>query len=175
MDPLIDDFLPDYQFRERHARTVRRGPDTTLAAVMACDLGRSAVVRTLFRLRGLPTGAITLRTMENVGFRILGQKDGRELVIGLMGKFWTLSGGIYRFAPEQFRTLARPDLAKAAFNFRVLTLSGNSTRLTTETRVWCPTAYTRRRFRLYWFLIRPFSGLVRIEWLRMVKQQAENG
>jgi hypothetical protein len=173
MIPLIDYFLPDYQFREYHARTIRCRPEDVLAAVLDCDLGRSALVRALFRLRGLPTGRITLETMEKVGFRVLGKQLNREVVIGLIGRFWTLSGGIHPFAPEQFVSTDRPDLVKAAINFRVQAHSRAFTRLTTETRVWCPTAGSRRRFRLYWFLIRPFSGLVRIEWLRLVQQQVE--
>ncbi|MBL0716026.1 MAG: hypothetical protein JJV98_20260 [Desulfosarcina sp.] len=173
MYPLIDHYLPVYQFRERHAITVRRRPETVLAATMTCDLGQSALVRTLFKLRGLPAGNITLEGMQAVGFRILDQRPGHELVIGLIGRFWTYSGGIHRFAPEQFATLQRPGLAKAATNFRVEAPAGGFTRLSTETRIWCSSPSSRQRFGFYWFLIRPFSGLVRIEWLRLIKRHAE--
>lgn len=175
MGPLIDHFLPDFQFRERHARTMRCRPEDALAAVMSGDLGQSMLVRVLFRIRGLPADRMTLETMQDVGFRVLGQQVNREVVIGLMGRFWTFSGGIHHFAPEQFASIDRPDLVKAVTNFRVQAISRAFIRLSTETRVWCPTLTTCRRFRLYWFMIRPFSGLVRIEWLRLVQQQAETG
>lgn len=173
ISPLIDHFLPDYQFIERHATTVRRHPQTVWAAVAACDLGQSALVRTLFRLRGLPTENITLAGMESIGFISLGRQPERERVIGLVGRFWTRSGGIQRLAPEHFSSFDREGFAKAATNFRVQALSRTDTRLSTETRVWCPDRASRQRFRIYWTLIRPFSGLVRIAWLRLIKRHAE--
>jgi hypothetical protein len=33
----------------------------------------------------------------------------------------------------------------------------------------------RRKFRAYWLVVGPFSGLIRKEMLREVKRQAENG
>ncbi len=173
MKQLIDHFLPAYHFRESHVCLVRCSPAMTLAAVTTCDLGRSVLVRTLFRLRGLPTAHITLAGMEVIGFRRLGQQAERELVIGLIGRFWTPSGDIQHFAPEGFKAFDRPAFAKVATNFHVRPHSPAMTCLTTETRVWCPTAASRRRFRRYWVVIRPFSGLVRREWLRLIKQQAE--
>ncbi len=35
-------------------------------------------------------------------------------------------------------------------------------------------AAARRRFRLYWLAIRPFSGLIRRLWLRAIKRRAES-
>ncbi|MDJ0810272.1 MAG: hypothetical protein QNJ01_09235 [Desulfobacterales bacterium] len=173
MGQLIDHFLPDYQFQEYHTCMVRGRPEIVMAALDACNLGASALVRSLFRLRGLPTGTITLARMEDIGFRVLGRQAGQEVVIGLIGRFWTFSGGIHPFAPEAFKSFDRPAFAKCVTNFRAVPLSPAVTRLTTETRVWCPTAAIRSRFRWYWFLIRPFSGLVRVEWLRLIKQLAE--
>jgi hypothetical protein len=31
----------------------------------------------------------------------------------------------------------------------------------------------RRNFRLYWFVIRPWSGLIRRLWLKAIKRRAE--
>ena len=47
------------------------------------------------------------------------------------------------------------------------------TLLATETRVLCLDTASRRRFRLYWTLIGPFSGLIRKDILRSIKRQAE--
>ena len=40
--------------------------------------------------------------------------------------------------------------------------------LTTETRIRAADARARRRFRLYWLVIRPWSGLIRRLWLREI-------
>lgn len=175
MDALIDHYLPYYQFNERHSTIVNATVAEVRAAVMNCNLVHAPLVRILFRLRGLPTANLTLAGLENVGFRILDQQTMHELVLGLVGRFWTYSGGIKDFAPEQFIALQTPGLAKAAINFRWEVTFGRHTRLSTETRIWCPTETSRRRFTVYWWLIRPFSGLVRIEWLRLIRRQAESG
>jgi hypothetical protein len=35
----------------------------------------------------------------------------------------------------------------------------------------CLDESSRRRFRRYWLFIRPFSGLIRMEMLRVIRQQ----
>ena len=44
--------------------------------------------------------------------------------------------------------------------------AGSGSILHTETRVRAVDAAARRRFRLYWLVVRPFSGLIRRRWLR---------
>jgi hypothetical protein len=44
--------------------------------------------------------------------------------------------------------------------------------LTTETRIEPTDALSGRRFRRYWMLIRPFSGLTRLVWLRAIRRRA---
>jgi hypothetical protein len=45
--------------------------------------------------------------------------------------------------------------------------------LTTETRVFATDAPTRRKFAAYWRVIYPGSALIRMMWLRAIKQRAE--
>jgi hypothetical protein len=47
-----------------------------------------------------------------------------------------------------------------------------STRLVTETRVACVDAASRRWFRLYWLVVRPFSGVIRKAMLSAVAREA---
>ncbi len=61
--------------------------------------------------------------------------------------------------------------AKAVWDFR-LTPEAGGTRLSTETRINCTDAASRRRFRLYWRIVGPFSGLIRIALLRAVARAA---
>ncbi len=44
--------------------------------------------------------------------------------------------------------------------------------LSTETRVQLTDARSRRSFRRYWLVVRPFSGLVRRAWLRAIARRA---
>ena len=60
-------------------------------------------------------------------------------------------------------------------DFRIVELGARSMcRLSTETRVHVAEPAARRAFRRYWFVIKPFSGLIRILFLRAVRRRAES-
>jgi len=174
MKKLIDEYLPSFHFSETHATEVNVPANVVYSSVLACDLGRSAIVRFLFRLRRLPECEMTIEGLQQIGFRLLARREDREIVFGLIGKFWTSYAGILPFQPEEFVSFDGKGYAKAAGNLLVVPITSHRTRLITETRVQCTSFRSRARFALYWSLIRPFSGLIRREWLRLIKQHAEN-
>jgi hypothetical protein len=51
--------------------------------------------------------------------------------------------------------------------------ANGETVLTTETRVYATDAATRKRFALYWRVIYPGSALIRVMWLRAIRNRAE--
>jgi hypothetical protein len=160
---------------------VRASPERVYAAIREADMGRSPVISWLFRLRQLPaaiTGERRGRTGLNLegllksGFMILEERDGEEILLGLVGRFWSPAGNIRPTTPERFRAFDLPGYAYAAWNFR-LRPTESAVVLSTETRVFCTNRRSRTLFRLYWTLVGPFSGLIRREMLRLIKQQAE--
>lgn len=180
---LIDGFMPDAQFAERHAVRVAAPPERAWEAVRALDLRPSLVVRALFALRSVPAlftghrpgGKPLGNTMDGLlrsGFVLLAERPPREIVLGLTGRFWTPTGGISRVEADEFRAFDRPGLAVAAWNFTVLPTDEGSL-VATETRVRCTDAAAHRSFARYWRVIRPFSGLVRREALRAIRHAAE--
>jgi len=175
MKKLIDEYLPLFHFSETHATEVNAPANVVYSSVLACDLGRSAIVRFLFRLRRLPECEMNIEGLQQIGFRLLARREDREIVFGLIGKFWTSSAGILPFRPEEFVSFDVKGYAKAAGNLLAVPITSHRTRLITETRVQCTSSWSRVRFALYWSLIRPFSGLIRREWLRLIKQHAEIG
>jgi hypothetical protein len=94
------------------------------------------------------------------------------IVLGLTGQFWKLRGGRRDPAsprtPDEFLAYATPDVCKAVIDFRV-----SCGTLSTETRVHVPDPVSRRKFRRYWVLVRPFSGLIRVLLLRTARKRAE--
>ena len=183
---LIDVFMPGYEAHERHEIVVAATPETVFAAIHRMDVSRSRVIRALFALRGMPALfrtrrarsqqaalGLDLQGLLKSGFVLLGETPNHEIVLGLIGKFWTAAGGVQKVTPQQFREFTLPGFAKAVWNFSVTPLAASRTLLTTETRVFCLDAYGRRRFRFYWLFVRPFSGWIRLEVLRCLKQQAE--
>lgn len=182
---LIDEHLPNPDFAERHALRVHAPPERAYAAARRLDLSGSLVVRTLFALRSLPAlltrkrepreGALGMTTegLLRSGFVLLGERPPHEFVLGLVGRFWTPAGGIERIHPAEFAAFDRPGMALAAWNFTVLPTDEGSL-VATETRVRCTDAAARRSFARYWRLVRPFSGLIRMEALRAIRRAAES-
>ena len=179
---LIDRFLPDYDVIEHHAVDVNAPVDEAYQAVRNFDLARSPVVLLLLFVRGMPrmfTGggpAVTEARLDQLietGFVVLEEQPGRELVLGVVGKFWRPTSGFRRIEPGEFADFDAPGFAKAAWNFVVSERAGRGSTVVTETRVLCTDDDARRRFSRYWWLIGPFSALIRRVMLRNIKRDAE--
>lgn len=182
---LIDAFLPEYEVTEHHHLDIVASAEKVYAAAGELEVSSSKLIRALFALRGLPAFLFSRQPREQglglnlagllkSGFIFLAEAPQQELVLGLVGKFWTTSGCIQRLDAAGFQNFAAPGFAKAVWNFSLEARSAGITRLHTETRVLCLDAASRRRFRFYWLFIRPFSGLVRMEILRVIKRRAEH-
>jgi hypothetical protein len=170
----LDDFLPDYEFSERHSLVIDAPTariDAALRTISICDI---PVARALWRVRrlGRPYGDLQKPFVggELPGV-VLEDVPEEGIVLGLTGQFWRLLGSRDRDKPrtaDEFLAFTRPDTCKAVIDFRV----GRSS-LSTETRVHVGDPAARRKFRLYWFVVRPFSGLIRILLLRAARRRAE--
>jgi hypothetical protein len=171
---LIDEYLPLYDVREQHRVTVHAPAGRVYRAVRALDISDARITRLLFRVRGLPCPPrLTLDDFLKMRFILLGECPGEELLLGLVGRFWTPKGELRRLAPEEFISFKERGYAKAAWNFSLTEQANGGISLAKETRVHCTDGASRMRFRLYWTLIGAFSGLVRREILQTVKRNAE--
>ena len=173
---LLDDFLPEFDFHERHETLIPAPPEAVRRAVQEWRPAESFLWRWLVRLRGLGSPKSTLREWgESNGFLCLAETE-HEVVYGQAGRFWSPNERAALVSPrtiEEFHGLTDPGVAVAAMNFVVESrASGRGTRLFTETRVRCLGASSRRWFRLYWLVIRPFSGLLRRAMLRGIRARA---
>lgn len=169
---LIDEFLSEYDFVETHDIAIRANAADIYSAANEVDFSESFVIRWLMRLRGMSVGNLTLRNLGGYKFEMLGEVLNKEMVIGLIGRFWTLRGGLQTINAESFKEFDKPGYAKAVWNFS-LDEDGDNTRLITETRIKCLDDNSRRSFGFYWMFIQPFSGLIRMEMLRAIKRRAE--
>ncbi len=172
---LIDEVLPQFDFRIRHSRRVDAPPEWVAQAVNVFQLGRPASL--LFRIRGIDLPSGSLRdVLTRVGFTVLAEHPGREVVAGTNGQFWALNELGHMEKPrdlDTFRAFDRPGWAQGAVSVRIEPRDDGSTDLSTETRVRCVDDAARRRFRLYWLLIKPFSVWLRRDFLRRIARVAE--
>jgi hypothetical protein len=166
----LDRVFPEWDFRERHATRVVAPPARVFAAVRQVTLAEMGVFRVLAWLRGIrvPADRPFLDLATHGAWSVLAEDPGRELVLAAVGQPWRLRGGDTPAA--DFATFDRPGYAKMAINWRL-----EGTTLSTETRVFLTDDASRRAFRLYWLVIRPFSGLIRRVWLRAIRRRAESG
>lgn len=194
---LLDDLMPVYDVVERHGIIVRAAPDVVFAAIRQADLAGGAITRLLLSLRAIPAALVAgarspraawaehkdrtepgprgvrLRDFEHAGFRVVAERAPEELVIGLLGRFWTPRGGLcVDVIAGHFRSAPPPGQALAAWNFTVSRRADGACDLRTETRVRCA-ADARWKFRLYWLFVRPGSGLIRHSMLRAIRSCAE--
>jgi hypothetical protein len=188
---LLDDCLPEFDVRTSFAARVAASPERVYACLWTADFNHWGVTRVLYALRSLAAATVAPRetwgrfreeagrrhfTLEDMladGFTLLGERPPEELVLGTVGRFWRARGELRATSPARFRDRAPPGTAKAAWNFAVSRCADGATELRTETRVLCADVATRRRFRAYWTLIAPFSGLIRRELLAAVRSAAE--
>jgi len=100
---------------------------------------------------------------------------GQELGLGVAGRFWRPDGGrCTDLTPDEFSEFSHLGYAKAAWNFRLHSDSAETTLLSTVTRIKCFGQAALWKFRLYWSLVGPFSGLMRKAILKQVKIAAES-
>lgn len=176
---LLDEVLPQFDYRSRHDRHVLAPPEDVAGAVERYRFPRDAspLVLLLFRLRGLriPSGSIR-DALTGSGFNVLAERPGEEIVAGTIGRFWALREQDYMEAPrdlEDFDAFSPPGWAKGAISLRIERRDDGSSTLVTETRVLCLDHHARRRFAPYWALIRVFSGWIRRDFLGGIARIAE--
>lgn len=174
----IDEWLPQYQVSSCHSIFVHASDERTYAALRQASFSDLPIVRGLMRLRGYRIGRSGIPETDaqqgrRGSFLELADVSKREVVLGIAGRFWRPDGGIIRgLTPAEFAGFHREGYARAAWNFS-LTPADGGTELKTETRVQTFGRAATWKFRAYWFLVNPFSGLIRKAMLREVKRIAE--
>ena len=178
---LIDSFALNPDAVEMHSIVIDASAKEVTGALWTADLGGSLIIKLLMGLRSLPEfilrrrcmpprkRAITLQTIVDSGFGILANEP-EEIVLGVTGRFWRPTGNLSLFKREDFDRPVPPGLARGVWNFSVREDRPGRTILSTETRVVCGDDVSRRKFRVYWFFVRPFSGLIRRVMLRAVRR-----
>lgn len=159
----LDQIMPQWQFREQHATHVAAPPQRVYDSIEPVTAKEILLFKTLVAIRRLgrpappsimnpPDEEPLLHLATRTSFRYVAVEPPKELVLETI--------------------VVRPRVAIAAMNFLVTTDGRGGSFLSTETRVAVIPA-ARRPFAIYWRLIRPGSGIIRIMWLRAIRKRAE--
>jgi hypothetical protein len=149
---LIDTYLPEYTYNEYHEKLIHASAEKCFVATKDLDMGKSFITKVLMRLRGLPTKDLRLQGfIKNICFTYIEEEPNKEFVID-----------------------ASQQGTKIIWNFYFKEIDTNKTLVSTETRILCVTKRSKVLFSLYWFFVKPFSGITRLEMLRLIKKKAES-
>jgi hypothetical protein len=199
MTMLIDKYLPKYDFTEVHAIKIKATPEVVYRAMMDTTLEEiHGFVRFLFNLRALPEKlagrkenplASPLKTnqksllaqMLDSNFVKIEEQAPREIVFGLIvpgsiGRVWQKSSAqILKFSSAaEFLAFKNPAFLHVIANFTLADApEPGYVIIRTESRTKGLSEKARTSFRPYWWVIRPWSGLIRRLWLKAIKHRAE--
>jgi len=136
--------MSDFDVNEIHEAELEVAPEVAVRGVLGLPAGSDRIVRFLFRLRGLRRSELPL------------------------DRFLTEVLGLERLeqSPTRFVGCGRIRRVRIGVSFDAVAAPSGGSRLVTETRV----ADIGIAFRLYWIVVRPFSGLIRRRWLRAVQR-----
>ena len=178
---LIDEFLPNRDFSAAYKIRVNAPTSVVYECLLRSDFSQVWLVRLLMSLR---SGKWMQRDrlvsdlrqrLKGTGFVVLAEVPDEELVIGVAGRFLRPDGGrCLDLTADSFANFSTPGYAKVAWNFKLRANSPESTLLSTETRIKCFGPAALWKFRVYWSLVGPFSGLLRKAILNEVKTEAES-
>lgn len=175
-------FLPDFNWYECHdSRPIRAEPHDIIAAAKSPEMQRDWIIDGLMRLRNTPSAILnrfrtdpaakTVQFSASDAFQQLSESNDR-LELGLTGKFWQMElAPVSLASPQEFMQFDDPDCGKLVVRYMVIERPGKGHILRTETFVQVIGAKARRKFAVYWLLIRLPSGLIRRRMLKRIERQ----
>jgi hypothetical protein len=186
---LIDEYMPCGDATEVQEVHVKAGTDITSRAIRETDL-RDPMIDALFTIRELPdrlarrwrgeaprgeAETVTFRDLENseMGWVLLGEEPGVELLVGAVGRFWQRDYGWHPVTPEQFTAFDDPGFAKLAVSFQVRADGPEQSILRYEARTATTDDAAREKFGRYWRIIQPGVTIVMRRALKRIRDEAE--
>ena len=145
-------------------------------------MSTAGLVRAIVRTRELVLGASgddrpqprgLLEAMKSLGWGVLAEVPGRELVVGAVTTPWEANVTFRALPPDEFARYREPGVVKIVWTLRAKPLGDNASLFLTETRAIATDPVARTRFRKYWTFVSPGVSIIRWLSLRPVKRDAE--
>lgn len=176
MSKSLNYLLPKYQFREYHSISVNREINDVFGYVKEMDLCDSTIASILMFLWRI-IARLFVKDLPNSNMSVshfiqLECSPPFELSRGLIGGK-SKPTNYEEISSSDFRNFDTKGTIKLVWAFWLSSDVSGSTIIHTETRVFCCDKLTYLKFLLYWIIIRPWSGLIRIRLLKSIKKKAE--
>lgn len=185
---LLDELMPDSEHHELHHTWVAAPPEDAYRQLLEITSREIRLLAPLMALRTLPAilagrgtsgdrGQTVIDSLVQGGFVRLAEQPGREIVFGVVGRFWKLTQNRPLSSVkdrDDFTAFGQPGYAKAAMSFLVRA-EGTGSRVLTETRILTTDPASAKSFARYWRVVRPGSGLIRRSWLAALRRRLARG
>jgi hypothetical protein len=181
---LIDKYLPEYHFFEKHTIEINATNEHILNAIIdLCPKEISFLFRLLFFIRSIPPKILRknhfsfclnsplIMQLEEKGFKIL-ETNNEEIVIGIINQNRKIKKEELS-QKDDFINFRGKESAKIATNFFLVESKGKVI-VSTETRIYTTDLKVKRKFAMYWMIVYPGSALIRKIWLKAIKKRAES-
>jgi hypothetical protein len=155
---LADKYLQDHHFRIFHSIEINNNSDDVYSKLLSAKTDHW-LIRILFRLRGIRSGD-TINQLSAHGFVLLEEIKGEEIAYGIVSSSPYFGRCIENFTASDFHSKFKQGFLKGIIVFGVKK-NGVTQKIFTETRVHCGSPQIYKRFRIYWFFVKPFSSLIR--------------
>jgi len=170
MPGLIDKYRSTFDYSEIHKITIGAPPEACYKGLMELNLSGSSIVSFLFWLRGIPFKSTVFKDFAlGMKFTLLEESQWNEFVYA----FQTKQVIEWIEIKEDFCSDLTDHHLKVAWNFKFMQ-TDKGCEVSTETRIKCITRKSKILFSVYWFFIRPFSSLIRLEMLRLLRKKVRN-
>lgn len=169
-------YLPNYHYKEIHRLKVVGTAEEIMSAILSYQTEDDFFFRWAIALREIPARLfsstdqlISQPPFSFNNFTLL-EQTSHEVAFGLVGQFWKKDYGQIPISDaESFLAFTAPDNAKLVLYFK-LDQDHKDFYITTETRILCLSSKSLAKFRPYWYLIRPISGIIRYRLLRQIQK-----
>jgi hypothetical protein len=169
---LIERYLPTYDVRDYHEARVAAPAQAAYGVLRSLDLNRSWIVQALFTIRSLPSRLLRIPSPPPpsgtflaqalaVGWVILEEAPGHELVSGAVTQPWKPVVQFHGLTPTEFMRFSTPGFTKIVWALAARPVTPNVSVLSMETRVLATDPASRRKFRVYWCVVSPGVRLLR--------------
>ena len=114
-----------------------------------------------------------LEEMKELGWGVLAELPGREIVMGAITKPWEPNPVFRALPPDEFQEFQEPGYVKIVWTLRAKSVRNGQSIFRTETRAVATDVEARRKFRRYWAFLSPGIIAIRRVMLPAVKAEAE--
>jgi hypothetical protein len=181
-DALLDTFMPTYEVVDRRSAHIAAPADVALATATEMDFESCPLIRAIFKTRELilrserdnsvrPRGL--LAEVKSLGWRVLAELPGRELVVGAVTKPWEPNPVFRGLTADEFRNFHEPGYVKIIWTLRADSVGNAESVIRTETRAVATDSEARKKFRRYWSFLSPGIVAIRSIMIPAVKAEAE--